>query len=249
MCQLRLYALACLMLLAPEARSHFSIDKTRLYFDHKARHQALVLRNTSNQVLKFSIRITHADMQQNGRFVSKAFDEVKHRSIKPLLRFSPRTGNLRAGEDQVIRFTLRKKANLNLGEYRSQLKISATPRNQANIVASLAYNLPLIYRHGKTHATTYIDKVKVVQDQGRYFLTFTQYREGNRSLFGDFSLYTSSGKLLSQVRNMSHYPPLQQRLVRLPLSAAPNGSWTLTYKEQAEFGGNLSFEHAFVHSQ
>lgn len=244
---LRLFciALACL-LVSGNVLAHFSIDKTRLYFDRSKRFQTLTLRNSSDKPISYSIKVNHVAMTPEGGLVPVA-DDKAYKSAKRLLRYSPRKGNMVPGESQILRFTVRKPKGLEEGEYRSQLRIEGRLSNDPNLLAAkLAYNLPIIIRHGKPKATADIELVGLeTNDSGSPVLMLNILRDGNRSLFGNFTITNAEGRVIGETKGMSVYEPLSKRLARINLEGLVTSEITVRYEELKEYGGDNKTKRIF----
>lgn len=244
---LRLFCitLTCL-LVSGNVLAHFSIDKTRLYFDRSKRFQTLTLRNTSGKSISYSIKVNHVTMTPEGGVIPVSYEKA-YKPAKRLLRYSPRKGNLLPGESQILRFTVRKPKGIEKGEYRSQLRIEGGLAEDANMLAAkLAYNLPIIVRHGKPKAIADVELVGLEQnDKGQPVLALNILREGNRSLFGNFTITNAEGRVIGETKGMSVYEPLNQRLARIDLNGLVTSEITVRFEELKAYGGNNKVKRIF----
>lgn len=245
MLRLSLFALACI-LFSGNVLAHFSIDKVRLYFDRSNRFQTLTLRNNSDEPINYSIKINHVQMTEDGRLTGIAEDKA-FRSAKSLLRYSPRRGTVLPGGSQILRFTVRKPKGLEEGEYRSQLRIEGGLANDPNMLtAKLAYNLPIIVRHGKPKAKADLELIGLNQnDKGEPALFVNILRQGNRSLFGNFVITNAEGTVIGETKGMSVYEPLQKRMARIDLNGLITSEITVRYEELTEYGGDNKVKKVF----
>lgn len=245
MLRLSLLTLACI-LFSGNVLAHFSIDKVRLYFDRSNRFQTLTLRNSIDKPITYSIKVNHVEMTPDGRLIPVADDKAYH-SAKSLLRYSPRRGTVLPGGSQILRFTVRKPQGIEEGEYRSQLRIEGGLANDPNMLAAkLAYNLPIIIRHGKPKATADLELVGLDKnDKGNPVLMLNILRQGNRSLFGNFTITNAEGNVIGETKGMSVYEPLDKRLARIDLSGLVTSDITVRYDELIEYGGDNNVKKVF----
>lgn len=233
----------CILLLfvSNVASANIALSKYRLYFDHSNRSDALQLRNTSSGSISFSVELGLVAMTEEG--VLRAVEEDKNSAIG-LLRYSPKRGKIKAGERQALRFVFRKPADFPEGEYRAVLKITssddAASGSAVSIRPKLSYSVPIIVRNGQLQASTELLAPRLVMVGGTPTIELWQKLEGNRSLFGNFTVSDQSGNEIGLLRNSAVYLPLNKRKVLIKLKAEPKGKVIIDYKEIAKYGGNLS---------
>ena len=226
------------------ANASIALSEYRLYFDGRTKQNALMIRNTSDNNLDYRVLLIHKDMTEEGNFVEVSDAEVIGRSAKPLLRYSPRRGVIKSQEVQAIRMTVRKKADLPVGEYRAVLKIitsKVSEQNEAESVKSkLAYSIPVIVRHGKLEAESSIVNPQLITQNGQPTVMFWQTLKGNRSLYGNFQVMNSDRAIVGEVNNLAVYTPLTRRKVYIPLTQQVEGPLTIEYQENKRYGGKLA---------
>lgn len=227
--------------------AHFSIDKTRLYFDRNSRFQTLTLRNTSAAPVAYTIKVNHVYMTEEGKVLPVEDESNVEQSAKKLLRYSPRSGTILPGGSQIVRFTVRKPAGLENGEYRSQLRMEGGLLGDENTLAArLAYNMPIIIRHGQTEAKAELEYIGLKEDANRKpAMSILVKREGNRSLFGSFTITNDKGEEIGLTKGISVYEPLKQRSVDIELTGPVTREVTVKYEELKEFGGTETVVKTF----
>lgn len=238
----RLCTLLVIIAVSPIASAHFSIDKSRLFFDKNNRFQTLYLRNNSSSPVSFSLRVNHVDMTEDGRVYLVDDESVASRSAKKLIRYSPRRGSILPGGSQVVRFSVRKPAGLGAGEYRSQIRIEGGIVGDTTMLSSrLAYNLPIIVRHGNTIASVSIENVKMGRDEkGNPLLSLILFRQGGRSVYGDVTVLDSANQEVAVNKGLAIYPPLQNRMVAIPLTESLSGQYRIQFVEPSFYGGSIN---------
>lgn len=238
-----------LLVFSSSVSAHFSIDKSRLYFDRNNRFQTLTIRNNSEVPISYTVKVNHVDMTEEGRILPVADENDVRNSAKKLLRYSPRRGSILPGGSQILRFIVRKPAGLESGEYRSQLRIEGGLQNDPNMLAArVAYNLPIIVRHGQTEATADLEYIGIgpsTQGKDAKELTLWIKRTGNRSLFGNFLITNENGEVIGQTKGMSVYEPISRRMARIDLTGDPTSKITVKYEELTEYGGTNNVKKVF----
>lgn len=225
-----------------QVNANITLSKNRLFFAENERADAVQLRNSGGRPMQFNTSLRLVQMNEQGGIVK--VKELDNSAIS-MLRFSPKRGVVEPGGKQVIRFSVRRPRDLDDGEYRAVLSITtsiATDKPEAVTLNSrLAYNMPVIVRHGDTQATTELINSRVVYFNNTPQLELWQTREGNRSLYGNFSVTNQDGDQVGLLNGVAVYTPLDKRKVLIPLNKAnPDDQLTVNYQEVIAFGGNVS---------
>ena len=247
-----LLLLAGLLLTPFHLQANLALSEYRLYFDNKSKNNSLLIRNTSDIPLEFTTRIIHMDMTEEGTLAIVEPNVVEGRSAKKLLRYSPRRGLIPAKGMQAIRLSLRKPANLDRGEYRAVLRVvggtvsSELTSGGVAIKPKIAYNIPIIVRHGKLSAAGELVNPQLVMQNGLPSIQLWQQLDGNRSLYGDFVLLAEDNQEVGRVNNVALYPPLTRRKVYIPLNKDVQGKITIQYTEQGKYGGDLALSKELI---
>ncbi|WDE00012.1 molecular chaperone [Thalassomonas actiniarum] len=237
-------AIISMSFISPDAHARLALSEFRLFFDNKTKTNSLVIRNTENTPLQYTIQVIHMDMTEEGTLVEVDNTQAMPFSAKKLLRYSPRRGIIEGNSRQAVRFSIRKPANLAAGEYRAVLKItgSAAKSSGANglsMNSKLAYNIPVIVRHGKLSATSTIKNPQLIMQNSRPAIQLWQQLSGERSLYGDFVLRNENNDEIGRVNGIAVYPPLARRKVYIPMTQDSRGKVTIEYQERAKYGGNI----------
>ncbi len=227
-----------------------ALSEYRLLFDAKNRADALLIRNTDDYAINYQVQIIHLDMTEEGTLIPVSDEAVKDRSAKPFIRFSPRRGLIQGNKMQAVRFSVRKPANLAVGEYRAVLRIiSQKAQTQGetgvNLNAKISYSIPVIVRHGKLHADAELNNIRLIMQNSTPTIQLMLSLTGNRSLYGDFSVMTEDQQEIGRVNGIALYPPLNKRKVNIPLSDTYQGTVIIRFDEQQRYGGNISIEKLF----
>lgn len=232
--------------LSPSVNANVALSKFRIFFDSQSRTDSLQLRNTGSSDLKYSAELILNAMTEDGTIYSVSEDSL---SAQKFIRFSPKRGTIKPGERQALRFSLRKPANLENGEYRAVLRLvtelAPTEGGNVNLASKLAYNVPIIVRHGEVSVVSRLETPTTVMHNGQPHIQVWQTRSGNRSVFGNFIVETLEGEELGVINNVAVYRPLERRKVLIPLTKTVKGPVIIRYTENKKFGGDteLSIAH------
>ena len=232
-----------LLALTFDSSANVALSKYRLYFDNDTRNDALQLRNTGAVGIEYSAELSLVAMTEEGSL--RKVQDDPYSAIK-LLRFSPKRGTIAPGSRQALRFVVRKPANLPAGEYRAVLNLVSSFKGgnlgNVNLNTKLAYNVPIIIRHGRTEITSELLEPKLIMVEDVAHIELWQSLKGNRSLFGNFIVTDEQGNELGLVNSIAAYQPLTRRKVLIPLTKQASGKINIKYNEIAKFGGNLELQ-------
>jgi len=215
-----------------------AISPKRLVIPQNERTASVTLTNTSDVELTYRMNLIEMGLDKNGRFAVLDQNTVHpaQRSVAPFVRFSPRQVRLKPGASQVVRAIVRRN-RLQQGEYRSHLKVEAIPvsefsgdilRNFDNPVVRTAssvqmgISIPVIVRHGTTDADVTIKHAAFNTNQTGIANSVSVLLglEGNRSAFGDISVFLVNGqqeRLLGRLKGFALYYPYPQERVQIAL--------------------------------
>lgn len=240
------------------------ISPTRVVIEGRERSGQLVVVNNSNEVKTY--RLSWIEKQSLPSGASRLLKEATEWSVSSMARISPKQVRLAPGERQIIKFRLRKPADLKEGEYRSYLQLKAIPEVkeietdnigiQVNML--LSYTLPLIYRTEKTTPNVNLSNLAVINEKGfgKIALEFT--REGKFSSHGMVEVFfTPSGskneERVAVVSSFNIYPETDVFRTQLslidPSPLKNSGTFRIRYKGEAEFKGVTFFETSQTHKK
>ncbi len=225
---------------AAEPGSAAGIYPTRVVIPKNQKSGAITLTNTASVEVSYRMTLIEMGLDSHGRFRQLAVNElpVRHKSSKLIVRFSPRQVRLRPGQSQVVRVIVRRGAIATPGEYRSHLVLQALPvlseRLNENIGSdsvvvnassgvNVGVSIPIIVRHGDTNAIVTTNSVTLNQDSSGAIksVSLAMGLRGDRSAYGDFSVYLVNGKKEKQVgvlKSWALYYPYPAETVRIPIN-------------------------------
>jgi P pilus assembly chaperone PapD len=185
-----------------QVQANLLVAPTMITFDGRERSEKLSLINTSDKTLTYRLEWSEKTALPNGgyRVLTDEKEMQQFKSASPMIRFTPRQVTLRAGERQVVAFSLRRPKNMLDGEYRSHLNIRALPaevksdaESEPGIKLNMIFNfsLPVIVRQGKPIPNIKIEGTEIVRNltknQNEIFVTFS--RSGLYGASGDIKAY------------------------------------------------------------
>lgn len=264
----------CLLLLLPasQALAELMLFPTRVVFDGNQRAAQLELINNGTQNATYRISLVNRRMDESGGMHPAEEPAEGERFADDLLRYSPRQITLEPGVGQTVRIMVRKPANLVPGEYRSHLLFAKQPQTsdpgdssaaggspevaekevRIQLRALLSVSIPVIVRHGDTHATVSLASMELTENaEEQPVLQFAMEREGNQSLYGDLTVhFTPRGgatEIVGRANGVAIYAPNARRKMRIALTPPRNrslssGTLRVTYRQQAESGAALLAE-------
>lgn len=254
-------------LLAPiPALADIMLYPTRVVIEGAKRSAQVEIVNRGQEPETYRISLVNRRMNEVGEILPAETPLPGEQFADAMLRYTPRQITLQPGASQTVRISVRKPADLALGEYRSHLQFdrvadsvgaadlesaARADQDKLSIVlkALIGASIPVIVRHGETGATVSLDDLSVQRGKsGAPELSFAFRREGNRSVYGDVvATYLAPGKKpveVGKATGVAVYVPNAQRKARLALKhpdGAPihGGEIRLRYSERADAGGAL----------
>ena len=180
------------------------IMPTRVVLEGRERSAEVVLRNASPVPTSYRIYFQEMRMLPSGD-VEEVAKSVGTFYASDLVRYSPRQVDLGPNETQTVRLQVRKPEGLKDGEYHSHLVFQRIPPVEpakpmedtgedgvsVNIQALVGISIPVIVRHGDTHATVSLSGLAfqpATQPDEAPALDLLLNRSGNRGVEGEFKV-------------------------------------------------------------
>lgn len=214
------------------------INPTRIVVTDGARSGSITLTNTSNSELSYRMSLVEMGLDAEGVFRKLSKEELPtyNNSAKELIRFSPRQVRLKPGQSQVVRAIVRRGKIKRAGEYRSHLRLQALPiltqsledtlngstvLVQASTGINVGVTIPVIIRHGSTDAQVTVKEATLSENTTGAITSASLLMglSGNRSSYGDFSLYLVNNnreKLVGRMKGFALYHPYPEETIRIP---------------------------------
>lgn len=249
------------------------VTPTRLELDQKTRSVSLSLINNGKETSTYRIQTINSRMSETGeRENVKGEPQKGELFADKMVRFAPRQIRLKPGEQQTVRVMARIPGNIEKGEYRTGLNFQWIPepgepqiRNNSGqegisvqIEFSFGITIPVIIRNDELQATGKISQLQMItNNSSEKCLEITVDREGNRSLYGDFSAIriAEDGKedLLATVRGVAVYVPNPRRIYTMKLPVNKTGiivpgkdKLRVEFREPGEHGAKLIAEKTIL---
>ncbi|MGD8570054.1 MAG: fimbria/pilus periplasmic chaperone [Gammaproteobacteria bacterium] len=224
------------------AASQLMVTPTRVVFDGKSRSAQVTVINSGDTTGTYRISLVNKRMTLDGQFEEAKSPQVGELFADKMIRFAPRQVVLEPGKSQVVRLSLRKRANMKPGEYRSHMLFNAIPENAGADIKSIAKNdnisinltaivsiaIPVIVRHGETQASVSFASIQYKpadKPDAPPQLMMEMSRSGNRSVYGDllseFVADNGSSTVVARVNGVAVYTPNPSRRISLPLKPPP----------------------------
>lgn len=264
-----LLGVLALLLSSPAAWADLMVYPTRVVFEKNQRAAQLELINNGQESATYRISIINRRMNEIGEFAPADPPLPGELFADELLRYSPRQVVLAPGVSQTIRISLRKPADLPVGEYRSHMQFERVPQAAGasgisaaatkpgelgvQLTALVGVSIPVIVRHGETSASVTLSGLQLLKPSAGQppLLAAVMNRSGNRSVYGDlgatFTPHGGAPQEIGKANGVAVYSPNPLRRVKLELRPPPGvvlagGILHLSYRERPEAGGKLLAE-------
>ncbi len=234
-------ALLCLLLIFPvkEAKagqSHLMLNPIRLIFNGRDRTAQLSVINPGEEEVRYGISVVPLRKKENGEWVLPKDTSPEDKKISNMIRYSPRRAKIPPKTEQVVRFMLRKPANLQTGEYRARIILSPMPEKKEEISASDGFSVsigfrvqssfPLIIQHNIDFPT--VTPISIALPNGadglpQKMVEVEYQRQGKYSSFGDVTLLYNSKKLgsgwreIGRAKGLAIYSPKTRKKISIAL--------------------------------
>lgn len=242
------------------AQGSLQVLPTRIVFEGRTRSAQVHLLNQGKEKATYRISFKNMRMTGNG-----GYEDVKEplpgdKFAADLIRYSPRQIEIEPGASQTVRLLLRKKSDLQPGEYRSHMLFSTVPPKDSgkdietlapgneklkiSLIPIFGVTIPVLVRHGNGSATADVANFQThapEKPEDKTRLTFNISRQGDRSLFGDISIkFTpengSDETEVGRLNGVAVFTPNKVRKINVLLDppkglALKKGLLNITYKD------------------
>lgn len=251
------------VLMIQTASAGLLVTPTRVIFEGRERTKEVFLINKSNKTATYRIGFKNLRPNKDGSYTEITEPNNDERFADSLIRFSPRQVTLKPEESQTVRIVVRKKRDLEVGEYRSHLYFKETPppdfgtniEEDANakgisiqVLPLMSISIPVILRNGDLSTDAKITEAKLVKATKGQYIKLSIDRSGNSSVYGDLiATYTNGSGESQEIGRINSLSVLYPSGVRdINLSLLPdvrekdfsNGSIRLTYTERPDLAAN-----------
>ena len=182
------------------------VAPTRLEMGPKDRIKTVVVTNKSERARRYDINIIEQEMNEQG--LTETVEQFKY-SAKSMLRFVPKRFTLEPNERQVVRVMVRRKANIEDGDYHSHMLFREVPvrpekkkelidttKQQASFSIPALYGLaiPVVVQQGNIESDVKITDAKLINNES---LAISFDRSGNAEGTGRITV-EYGGKSIAQ---------------------------------------------------
>ena len=236
-----------ILLLCFYSASSFAVSLTsyRIYLDKNHRSEAFQVFNREQQTENCKLSWQDFPFDAAGNMGKRIMGKAPTTSVVDWVRFSPRSFAIKPGHSQTVRFSLRRKANMQPSEYHSYISIDCSKvadrhkkTETLSLTPRLVHNVPVIARTGELTAKATISNVRLNSD-GK--LAFRLNRRGNRSIYGKIEVFNNkTHKVANYLQGISIYTQSAYRDFEFSLPKNSNLSeLTINFVEDKKYGGSL----------
>lgn len=231
------------------AQGDLLITPNRVVFEGRKQKEELNLINSGKETTTFSVSFVQRRMNEDGSFEIIEVPDSGQLFADPYLRIYPRQVTLNPGEGQVVLLQIKRKPNMQDGEYRSHLYFRSekdyTPLGTKNkdslktlsvqVTPIFGISIPIIIRSGTVNASSSLSDLKI-ENKESPTLTFILNRTGNISVYGDLKVeyVPLKGKpyQIGSVKGVAVYTTINKRYMSIkldPTTDLKNGKIRLSY--------------------
>lgn len=232
-----------------------SFTNSRIFIDNKSTKQDFILFNRGNESETCNISLIDHTVDENGKLTPLPNGEQAPNSAQKFIRFTPKRIVISPQQTQRVKILARGFSKSEYNELHSYLNIAcklteaSQPQSsnnpssnlkQARVIPTFVNRIPIIIR--KDHSPVKIDfaDVKVSEQDGFTTVDFGFTREGDRSVYGAFTLLDDDGKELAITRGVSSYIQSSKIYKQLKFKGSSSQALTLKFTEDPKFGGSES---------
>ncbi len=255
------------MLITKLAFADLMLYPTRVVIEKNQRAAQVEIVNRGQKPETYRINLVNRRMTETGEIVEAKESQEGEKFADEIVRYSPRQVTLQPGVAQTVRISVRKPADLAVGEYRSHLQFDRVPdadgksnleniskpdSGQISIVlqALIGASIPVIVRQGETALSVTLDGVVLepAKDKNDPILDFNINRTGTKSVYGDIvvNYFPVGGKPVevSKVTGLAVYVPNALRKAKLPLKlpegmSLKGGVLQINFLDRPDAGGKV----------
>ena len=222
----------------------------RIYLDQDQRDTSFIVFNKNATPQMCTLRLKHYNFDTVGNMVKVNDNEVPDNSAKPWIRYTPRSFLLTPANNQTVRFSMKRKANIEAAEYRSYITLdcedealtkeaNSTDQPMISLKPKLSQNIPIVVRTKPLTATAELVDFKL----DKRTLSFNIQRTGNRSLYGSIEVINKhTGERIAGANGLSVYTETDKLPFNIGVGNTSLADIKVIFKEDEKFGGNLIVE-------
>ncbi len=251
---------AVLTLFPAIGNATMTIMPLRVVFEDRDRSKDLTLANSSTTTNTYRMEWIINKMNPNGTYEKLSAPLDPAMDFSKSVIFSPRQVTIPPGEQQRIRLSLRRPADLPKGEYRAHLLIKKVDESKtrggkklepdkvgAKVAVNFGFSIPVIVRVGATDAQATISDIKMqpgATPADGPSMTLKINRTGKHSVAGKIQVFwTPPGGQEEQIgilNNINVFTEITHRDITLALTPSKpvtSGTLRIVYEGIDEFRG------------
>ena len=236
-------ALSCLLLSSVTVNA-VAINTKRLYLHPTDQaNTALTVVNAEGVLQECTVQVNPAYIDDAG-LIKWDKSNLKP-EIDRMVRFAPRKFKLKPEQHQAIKLMYRKRTETEANEHFGLLRVRCAEVTEAkggkmvNVSAVLAHNVPVIVRTKSEPLNINFSKLQLKGN----FLDAELTTNGARTITGWIEVADQqTGDIIARTNDISIYPKVPVKAQRLKLDENLDLPITVTFKENASYGGKLQFQ-------
>jgi hypothetical protein len=246
------------------AEAGVMITPLRLYFGDRDRTADVYIINAEDTPATFKLELYNLKQTEAGSYEEIAGPLNPVFDPGAAVVFSPKQVRLPPRGKQRLRVSLRRPADLPLGEYRTHLRLRRTSAPEllggntqgeikTQVSVYIGFSIPIIVRQGQSDAVAKISNIKLIPAEGKKpaALKVDISRTGNYGTIGNVKIFwTPPGGKEEQIgilNNFNIYTELTHRTNDIVLNTnnIPNGSLRVVYEGDGPDAGKILDEKVF----
>lgn len=228
-----------------------TISPLRVIFDGRQRAGEVMLLNLSQEENTYRMGWIYNRMDETGHYKRIESTLTPGYDIADMIAFSPRQVTIPPSGRQKIRLSLRRPPDLPDGEYRAHMIFQKLPKDgdpsigaptkgmrlTMNVV--LGFSIPVIVRQGEYDAQITMSDPRFIPasvgGEDYHQLEVVLNRTGKHSTLGrvivTWDQATNPGKRIGLLNNVSIFPEMEKRIVKIKLNekSISSGNLTVSY--------------------
>ena len=241
------------LLPSPVAQANLDVAPTRLSIQDGERAATLMVINRGDAPRTFRVTVVDTEEHEDGGRELLREPRTGFPHAASMIRYSPRQATLDPGERQVVRFQVRRPADLREGEYRARVVVQTLPTARPSaepgvagqgvaldIEVLFAVTLPIAIVHGAPDVEVGIGGARATEDGG---LEIEVNRRGARSSYGALLIYAgerAAGRPVARRHRAVVAVPLERRRFHFQdLGLSPGDRIHVVYQALEEEGGGV----------
>ncbi len=218
------------------------LNPVRVIFTDRQRTVEVHVMNPTEESITYAISTVTMRKDGKGQLQEVTAESEKERSIRSMVRFSPRRATIEPGKRQVVKLMVNKPGDLAPGEYQTRLRFSPQPTaapttnsgapaarkgSQFNVEILVDSTIPIIIQHGGIAAEVAPLALAVKQSTESPSGVAAEVklsRSGNASAFGNVFLHyvpandPKASRAIGQAQGVAIYLPEVEKKMLIPLT-------------------------------